>query len=201
MCREKVDFIEHDFDVFTLLFELRTTTFQFDGKFVQLAAFVVGEVIQLEQFTQLAEGKPQALAAQGQFEADAVAVAVDAVDAFASRRDQPLIFVMTQGSGGDTEFPGELADVVGFAGYYKNSRTLKSIEDALKAEQAEKDKLAFQSAVKNYKALTSIGVITSSSEIEKYRLDDNCKQCALTKNETKSKTTDEYFKFVSSLKY
>lgn len=93
------------------------------------------------------------------------------------------------------------ADVVGFAGYYKNSRTLKSIEDALKAEQAEKDKLAFQAAIKNYKALTSIGSLTSSSEIEKYRLDDDCKQCALSKNETKSKTTDEYFKFVSSLKY
>jgi hypothetical protein len=94
------------------------------------------------------------------------------------------------------------ADVVGFAGYYKNSRTLKSIEDALKAEQADKDKLAFQTAVKNYKALALIGGLTSSKEIEKYRLDDNCKPgCTLSKNETKSKTTDEYFKFISSLKY
>jgi hypothetical protein len=93
------------------------------------------------------------------------------------------------------------ADVVGFAGYYRNSRSLKSIEDAAKAEQAEKDKVAFASAVKNYKALAAIGGISSSTEVEKYRLDENCKPCTIYKNESRTKSTDEYFKFVSRLKY
>lgn len=93
------------------------------------------------------------------------------------------------------------ADVVGFAGYYRNSRSMKSIEDAAKAEQAEKDKVAFASAVKNYKALAAVGGLNSTTEVEKYRLDENCKPCTIYKNESKSKSTDEYFKFISRLKY
>jgi hypothetical protein len=93
------------------------------------------------------------------------------------------------------------AEVVGFAGYYRNSRSLKAIEDALKAEQIEKDKVAFQTAVKNYKALAAIGGIISSKDVEKYRLDENCKPCTIYKDESKSKSTDEFFKFVSRLKY
>ncbi len=93
------------------------------------------------------------------------------------------------------------ADVVGFAGYYRNSRSLKSIEDALKSEQAEKDKVAFQTALKNYKTLAAIGGLSSITEVEKYRIDENCKPCTIYKNESKTKSTDEFFKFVSRLKY
>jgi len=93
------------------------------------------------------------------------------------------------------------AEVVGFAGYYRNSRSLKSIEDALKAEQEEKDKLAFQTALKNYKTLSAIGGLSSTTEVEKYRIDENCKPCTIYKNENKTLSTDEYFKFFSRLNY
>jgi hypothetical protein len=93
------------------------------------------------------------------------------------------------------------ADVVGFAGYYKNSRSLKSIEDALKAEKLEKEKAALQAAIKNYKALANIGGLGTTTEVEKYRIDENCKPCTIYKTENKTKSTEEYFKFVSRLNY
>lgn len=93
------------------------------------------------------------------------------------------------------------AEVFGFAGYYRNARSFKAIEDALKAEQIEKDKASFQAAVKNYKSLAAVGGITSTTEVEKYRVDENCKPCTISKEESKSKSTDEFFKFVSRLKY
>ena len=92
------------------------------------------------------------------------------------------------------------ADVVGFAGYYKNSRSLESINDALKAEQIQKDKVAFEASLKNYKSFIAIGNIAGSTETEKYRMDENCKPCTIYKNESKTKVTEEFFKLLSKMK-
>jgi hypothetical protein len=78
---------------------------------------------------------------------------------------------------------------------------LKSIEDALKAEKLEKEKAALQAAIKNYKALANIGGLGTTTEVEKYRIDENCKPCTIYKTENKTKSTEEYFKFVSRLNY
>ena len=90
-------------------------------------------------------------------------------------------------------------EVYGFAGYYRNSRSLKSIEDALRAEKIEKDKVAMQSTIKNFKALANIGAMTTVTEVEKYRIDENCKPCSIYKTENRTKSSDEFFKFVSRL--
>ena len=90
-------------------------------------------------------------------------------------------------------------EVYGFAGYYRNSRSLKSIEDALRAEKIEKDKVAMQSTIKNFKALANIGAMTTITEVEKYRIDENCKPCSIYKTENRTKSSDEFFKFVSRL--
>jgi hypothetical protein len=90
-------------------------------------------------------------------------------------------------------------EVYGFAGYYKNSRSLKAIEDALAAEKIEKDKLAMQMTIKNYKALANLGTMTTITEVEKYRIDENCKPCSIYKTENRTKSTDEFFKFISRL--
>jgi hypothetical protein len=92
-------------------------------------------------------------------------------------------------------------EVFGFAGYYKNSRSMKVIEDALNAQKIEREKLAMQIAVKNYKILANIGALTTSTDIEKYRIDENCKPCVIYKTENKTRTTEEFFKFISRLEY
>jgi hypothetical protein len=92
------------------------------------------------------------------------------------------------------------ADVAGFAGYYNNSRSLKAITDALALEKIEKDKQEIQTSIKNYKTLVSIGNMSSIKEVENYRLDENCKPCPIYKTEDKSKSTDEFFKFLSIIK-
>ena len=92
------------------------------------------------------------------------------------------------------------AEVAGFAGYYNNSRALKTILDAAEAEKIEKDKQKMQTSIKNYKALVNIGTMTSTKEVENYRLDENCKPCPIYKTEDKTKSTDEFFKFLSIIK-
>jgi CRISPR/Cas system CSM-associated protein Csm4 (group 5 of RAMP superfamily) len=89
------------------------------------------------------------------------------------------------------------AQVVGFAAYYKNSRDLKAIEDALAAEKIEKEKQEIQTSIKNYKAFANIGSTSSIKEIEYYRLDENCKPCPIYKIEDRTKSTEEFFKFLS----
>ena len=95
--------------------------------------------------------------------------------------------------------PKSSAEVSGFAGYYRNSRSLKSIEDALRAEKIEKEKDAMQSTIKNFKALANIGAMTTVTEVEKYRIDENCKPCSIYKTENRTKSSDEFFKFISRL--
>lgn len=92
------------------------------------------------------------------------------------------------------------AEVAGFAGYYNNSRALKTILDAAAAEKIEKDKAEMQTSIKNYKTLANIGTITGSKEVENYRLDENCKPCPIFKTEDKTKSTEEFFKFLSVIK-
>jgi hypothetical protein len=92
------------------------------------------------------------------------------------------------------------AEVAGFAGYYNNSRALKTILDAAAAEKIEKDKQEMQTSIKNYKSLVNIGTMTSTKEVENYRLDENCKPCPIYKTEVKTKSTDEFFKFLSIIK-
>jgi hypothetical protein len=89
------------------------------------------------------------------------------------------------------------AQVVGFAAYYKNSRDLKAIEDALAAEKIEKEKQEIQTSIKNYKAFANIGSTSSIKEVEYYRLDENCKPCPIYKIEDRTKSTEEFFKFLS----
>ena len=89
------------------------------------------------------------------------------------------------------------AQVVGFAAYYKNSRDLKAIEDALAAEKIEKEKQEIQTSIKNYKEFANIGSTSSIKEVEYYRLDENCKPCPIYKIEDRTKSTEEFFKFLS----
>lgn len=92
------------------------------------------------------------------------------------------------------------AQVVGFAAYYKNPRSLKLIMDEAEAENNEKAKQKSQNAVKNFKTLASIGNLTGIKEVEKYRVDDNCKPCTIYKTENKTNSADEFFHFLSIIK-
>jgi hypothetical protein len=92
------------------------------------------------------------------------------------------------------------AEVAGFAGYYKNSRSLKAIEDAAAAEKNEKDKQQVQNSIKNFKTLSNIGNITGLKEVEKYRVDENCKPCPIYKTENRTNSADEFFHFLSIIK-
>ena len=92
------------------------------------------------------------------------------------------------------------AQVVGFAAYYKNPRSLKLITDAAAAEKIEKDNQTSQNAIRNFKTLASIGNLTGLKEIENYRLDDNCKPCTIFKTENKTNSADEFFHFLSIIK-
>ena len=51
----------------------------------------------------------------------------------------------------------------------------------------------------NFKALANIGAMTTVTEVEKYRIDENCKPCSIYKTENRTKSSDEFFKFVSRL--
>jgi hypothetical protein len=43
-------------------------------------------------------------------------------------------------------------------------------------------------------------IIPGLKEVEKYRVDENCKPCPIYKTEVKTKSTDEFFKFLSIIK-
>ena len=58
-------------------------------------------IIEIEQLLNFHEGKPQALAAQNEFEAYPVALAVNPVEARACRGQQPLIFIEADGAAGN----------------------------------------------------------------------------------------------------
>ena len=92
------------------------------------------------------------------------------------------------------------AQVVGFAAYYKNPRSLKLIMDEAEAEKNEKSKQKSQNAIKNFKTLASLGNLMGVKEVENYRIDDNCKPCTIYKTENKTNSADEFFHFLSIIK-
>jgi len=65
---KKIDFSEHDFDVLALLLQQRAAFLEFAQEFLDLFVLVLGQVVEFEQLPDIAQGKPQALAPQGELE-------------------------------------------------------------------------------------------------------------------------------------
>src|SRR5262249_37647300 len=70
------------------------------------------DLVEIEQFLDLAERKAEPLAAQDPRQARAVARTVDADQALALRLDQPLVLVEADGARRHRELAGELGDAV-----------------------------------------------------------------------------------------
>jgi hypothetical protein len=78
-----------------------------------LGRAVVVLVVEVQQFADFRQRQAHALAAQDQLQADAVLVGIDAVEAFAGRRQQALVLVEAQRAGRGFELVAQLADCKG----------------------------------------------------------------------------------------
>ena len=112
---KKSDLVQHDFDIFALLFEEGASFFELGQKFFELPLFVAREVVQIEEFADFRKGKPQPLAAQREFQSHPVAMAEEAVLAVAARRQETFVFIVPDGPGRDPEFLRQIGDGIGVA--------------------------------------------------------------------------------------
>src|SRR5882672_5359111 len=100
---ERLDLGKLRFDVGALLQEARAVRLEHGEEALELRPLVASRLVHVDQLADLREREPQALAAQGELEAGAVARRVDAPLAYAARRDQPLGLVEADGARGDVE--------------------------------------------------------------------------------------------------
>ena len=84
----------------------------FEGQ-AALGDAAVVDVVKIDHLADLGEREADALAAQDPGEPGAVAPRIDARQALALGRDQPLILVEAQRAGGDAELLAQLGDRVG----------------------------------------------------------------------------------------
>lgn len=91
------------------------------------------------------------------------------------------------------------AEVMGFAGYYKNPRSFEAIEDERKAEDIEKEQARMDEALANMKELKEAGAIkqNTSETVSK----DVCgkSNCVITKTSTETSLVDEYENFIKGV--
>ncbi|KAG0765250.1 hypothetical protein G6F22_018056 [Rhizopus arrhizus] len=98
------------FDVAALLLQRGAVLFQYAQVLAQLDFGVPRTVVHVDQGQDFGQLQPQALAAQRQFQARAVARAEDAVTPLARRADDPLVFIEADRAGRDVELAGEFRD-------------------------------------------------------------------------------------------
>ena len=90
-------------DVLSLLLQLAPMLAQHIEKGPQLGRAVRGGVVHVHQLLDLLQAQAQALAAQGELQAGAVGMGVDAVAPGALRREQADVFIEADGARGDVE--------------------------------------------------------------------------------------------------
>ena len=89
---------------------------QHDEEVLQLRLGVARRLVHVDQVLDLGEREAEALAAQRQPQARAVARGVDALAAAAPRREQAAVLVEADRAGGQIEFARQLADREGRRG-------------------------------------------------------------------------------------
>lgn len=92
-----------------------------------------------------------------------------------------------------------MASLTGFAGYYKNARSQKVVDDEKYEKKQAEDQAAFERAVKNYKKMLEFNTTVASNVIEITSAKD-CKTCPSAKSETKTTKTEEFFKLLQLVK-
>lgn len=91
------------------------------------------------------------------------------------------------------------AEVIGFAGMYKNARSYQEILDEEKADEIEKEQARFDAALANMKKLKEDGTLKQSNS-ESVDPSACGKNCVVTKTSTETSIVDEYKAFVSGVK-
>src|SRR3954469_12355906 len=97
-------------DVGALLQQALAVRLEHLAETLELRPLVAPGLVHVDQLADLGERESQALAAQRELEARAVAQRVDAPLPCAARREQALVLIEADGAGRDIELPGQLAD-------------------------------------------------------------------------------------------
>ena len=92
----------------TLLFERFASLANSFEEISQLARLARVEVIHIDNFPDLAQGKSEAFPAQYQFQANAISRAVYPLPSNATGHEEFFVLVKSDGSGGHIKFFGEL---------------------------------------------------------------------------------------------
>src|SRR5205823_10642228 len=112
---DAVDFGEDGIDVLLLLQQACTPVREQREKLGDLRALIVRKLVQIEQFADLGQGKPETLAAQNQLDAHALPLTVESRAAVAARRHEAAIFVKANGARRQREFARQIGDRIGGA--------------------------------------------------------------------------------------
>jgi len=107
---ERVDFFEHDCDVFLLLLEHGAALGEHLQELDELRAFAARRGIQIEQFANFRKRQPEPLATQDKLDAHPFTFTVDAATPAAARRKQTLVLVEAYRAGRQRELPGEVGN-------------------------------------------------------------------------------------------
>jgi hypothetical protein len=91
------------------------------------------------------------------------------------------------------------AEVIGFAGYYRNPQSLTELEDARKAEKNAEDQEKLDAALANMKMLKDAGAIVQNTS--QTATSDVCgkKNCVITKESEETSLVDAYNEFVKGV--
>ena len=113
-----VEFALHDADVFELAFEVGAFVGEDLEQALELAdAAVVAGVVKIQHFTDFDQREAETFAAQGELEADAVLLVVDAGLAAPLGGEQAFLLVEADGAGGHIEVLRKFANGVSLAGH------------------------------------------------------------------------------------
>src|SRR5215469_12266217 len=107
---DRPELLERERDLALLPLQLLDAGTAFQQRRAQLLDMVRVDVIEIEQLLDVGQREAQALSAQDELEPYPVAMAVDAIAADASRRQQAVILIKADGAMRDRELAREVAD-------------------------------------------------------------------------------------------
>jgi hypothetical protein len=105
---EKLDFVQHHFDVFALLVEKGLALLELSQERFELVPLVFREIVKVEQLLDFLQAEAQTLASQRELQTHSIPLRKDAARAFPGRVQQSFVLVMANCASGHSEFPREV---------------------------------------------------------------------------------------------
>jgi len=119
---------QHHFDVLALLLKNAAAFLQNLPQALDLRTLILGRIVHVNELTDFGQGQSQPLSAERELEAHLVAMAVDPVAARACGGDQSVVFVESDGPGGQPEFAREFRNGVSGVGHTCGSLRKRQVE-------------------------------------------------------------------------